>query len=447
MARTSRLRDATLRSWTPRSWTARGNVLLLLCIMYFLTYMDRVNVSTAAGSFAKDLGFSQTDVGFIFSLFAYPYLVFQIVGGWFADRFGARSTLTVCCVVWAGATVMTGLATGFWSMVIARLLLGLGEGATLPVATRAMADWLPGGKSGWAQGITHASARLGNAATPPLVAILILTLDWRWSFILTGLLSAIWAGLWFWYFRDDPRAHPGVTPAQAETMPPRRLAAARAPIPWGPLARRMAPVTFTYFCYGWTLWTFLSWVPSFMHHAYGLDLKRSALFSSIVFLGGMAGDALGGLVSDRILAATGSLVRARRDLVVLCLLLSLASSVPILFVHGATAAALALGAAFFFAEMTIGAMWATPMDIAPQWAGTASGLMNCGSALAAILSPLVFGVVIDRTGSWPLPFVGTMVLMAAGAVGAFFMHPERPFAPPPPRGQTSPRLETASPAG
>lgn len=439
MARATRPRDVAARAWT-----ARGSVLLLLCIMYFLTYMDRVNVSTAAGSFAKDLGFSQTDVGFIFSLFAYPYLVFQIVGGWFADRFGARSTLTVCCVVWAGATVMTGLATGFWSMVIARLLLGLGEGATLPVATRAMADWLPGGKSGWAQGITHASARLGNAATPPLVALLILTLDWRWSFILTGLLSAIWAGLWFWYFRDDPRAHPGVTPAQAETMPPRRLAAARAPIPWGPLARRMAPVTFTYFCYGWTLWTFLSWVPSFMHHAYGLDLKHSALFSSIVFLGGMAGDALGGLLSDRILAATGSLVRARRDLVVLCLLLSLASSVPILFVHGATAAALALGAAFFFAEMTIGAMWATPMDIAPQWAGTASGLMNCGSALAAILSPLVFGIVIDRTGSWPLPFVGTMVLMAAGAIGAFFMHPERPFAPPPPRGQTSPRLETAS---
>ena len=98
--------------------------------------------------------------------------------------------------------------------------------------------------------------------------------------------------------------------------------------------------------------------------------------------------------------------------------------------HDATPAALALGAAFFFAEMTIGAMWATPMDIAPQLAGTASGLMNCGSALAAILSPLVFGWVIDRTGSWPLPFVGTMVLMAAGAIGAYFMHPERPFVPP-----------------
>ena len=410
---------------------ARSNVLLLLCVMYFLTYLDRVNVSTAAGAFGKELGFSNTDVGLVFSLFAYPYLVFQIVGGWFADRFGPRWTLTICCIVWAGATVLTGLATGLYSMVFARLLLGLGEGATLPVATRAMSDWLPGGKSGWAQGITHASARLGNAATPPLIALLILTVSWRGSFIITGIASAVWAFVWFWYFRDDPRQHPGVTSDEAMALPPRRDKAARDPIPWGRLTRRMAPVTVTYFCYGWTLWTFLSWVPQFMFHAYHLDLKHSAAFASIVFVGGMIGDALGGLVSDRILRATGSLVRARRDVVVVGLSLSLVSSLPILFVHGATAASLSLGVAFFFAEMTIGAMWATPMDIAPQLAGTASGLMNAGSALAAILSPLVFGFVIDKTGNWPLPFVGTMILMAVGAAGAFFMHPERPFVATP----------------
>ena len=406
---------------------ARNNVLLLLCVMYFLTYMDRVNVSTAAGAFGKELGFTNTQVGLVFSLFAYPYLVFQIVGGWFADRFGPRRTLSVCCIVWAAATVLTGLATGIYSMVFARLLLGLGEGATLPVATRAMADWLPGGKSGWAQGVTHAAARLGNAATPPLIAALIISTSWRGSFIITGIGSAVWAFVWLWYYRDDPRRHPGMTEKDAEMLPPRRDLAARRPVPWRRLARRLAPVTFTYFCYGWTLWTFLSWVPQFMFHAYHLDLKHSALFASIVFLGGMVGDALGGLVSDHILRTTGSLVRARRDLVVACLLLSLLCSIPILFVHDATRAALVLGCAFFFAEMTIGAMWATPMDIAPHLAGTASGLMNCGSALAAIVSPLVFGWIIDATGSWPLPFLGTMALMAAGAIGAFFMHPERPF--------------------
>ena len=433
-------------------WSARSNVLLLLCVMYFLTYMDRVNVSTAAGTFGKELGFSKTDIGLVFSIFAYPYLVFQVVGGWFADRFGPRTTLAICGVVWASATVMTGLATGMASMVAARLLLGLGEGATFPVATRAMSDWLPKAQAGFAQGITHASARIGNAVTPPLVVALMLATSWRGSFIITGIVSLAFAAVWFWYYRDDPRRHAGVRPDEAAAMPPLRTAAARAPIPWGPLARRMAPVTFTYFCYGWTLWTFLSWMPQFMLHAYGLDLKHSATFASLVFFGGVVGDALGGIVSDRILRATGSLVRARRDLVVAGFTLSLVSSLPILFVHDATAATVALGAAFFFAELTIGAMWATPMDIAPQLSGTASGLMNAGSALAAILSPPIFGLVIDRTGNWSLPFTGTMALMAAGAVGAFFMHPERPFAPagrvaPSADGGHDPAMLTPAPHG
>ncbi len=409
------------------NWTARSNVLLLLCAMYFLTYIDRVNVSTAASAFQKELGLSNFQVGLIFSLFGYPYLVFQVVGGWFADRFGPRWTLSICGLVWASATVLTGFAGGMISMAIARLLLGLGEGATFPVATRAMSDWLPGGKAGWAQGITHASARLGNAITPPLIAILIVSVSWRGSFYIVGIISLVWAFAWFWYYRDDPRQHPGITAEEADTMPPRRTAAKRAPIPWGQLTRRMAPVMFTYFCYGWTLWTFLSWVPQFMLHNYHLDLKHSAVFASVVFFGGVLGDALGGLISDRILKATGSLVRARRDVVVVGFALSLLCSIPILFVHDATLAALALGGAFFFAEMTIGPMWATPMDIAPQLAGTAGGLMNCGSALAAILSPTIFGIIIDATGSWPLPFIGTMVLLATGVVGAFFMHPERPF--------------------
>ena len=425
--------------------SARSNVLLLLCLMYFLTYIDRVNVSTASSAFAKELGFNNTQLGLVFSVFAYPYLVFQVVGGWFADRFGPRRTLALCGLVWAGATVMTGLASGMASMLIARLLLGLGEGATFPVATRAMSDWLPGGKAGYAQGITHASARLGNAITPPLIVALIVTISWRGSFIVVGLASFAWAAVWFWYYRDDPREHAGVSPADAEQMPPRRVAA-RAAIPWMRLTRRMAPVIFTYFCYGWTLWTFLSWVPQFMLHAYHLNLKNSALFASIVFFGGVLGDALGGILSDRILRTTGSLVRARRDLVIGGFALSLLCSIPILFIHDATAAALALGGAFFFAEATIGPMWATPMDIAPDLAGTASGLMNCGSALAALLSPLLFGWIIDATGNWQLPFIGTMVLMGVGIVGAFFMHPERRFVPlAAAPGGTRPILESTSP--
>ena len=408
---------------------ASTNVLLLLCAMYFITYIDRVNVSSAAEQIKADLHLSNTELGFAFSAFGYPYLVFQVIGGWFGDRFGARWTLTVCGLVWALATMLTGAVEGLASLVAVRVLLGFGEGATFPVATRAMASWLPGGKSGWAQGITHSCARLGNAATPALMLALVAATSWRGSFVAVGAASLVWVLVWCWYFRDDPRTHPDMTAAELPLLPMARPRGARAPVPWGPLLRRMAPVIFVYFCYGWTLWTFLSWMPQFLLHNYNLNLKNSALFTTLVFSGGVIGDALGGFVSDWLLRRTGSLITARRNLVVFGMAGSLLCSLPILFTADPVSAALCLSGTFFFAELTIGPMWAIPMDIAPVHAGTASGLMNTGSALAAILSPLVFGWVIDTTGNWTLPFLGTMGLMLAGLLVAFAMRPDRSFTP------------------
>ena len=409
--------------------SASTNVLILLCAMYFITYIDRVNVSSAAEPLRAELGLSNTQLGLAFSAFGYPYLLFQIFGGWLGDRFGARWTLTICGTVWAGATMLTGAIGGLYSLLLMRVLLGLGEGATFPLATKAMSTWLPGGKSGWAQGITHACARLGNAITPPLVFILVVYVGWRGSFVAVGALSLLWVAAWVWYFRDDPRTHPGMTDAGRARLPAPKLPGKANPVPWGPLLRRMAPVIFVYFCYGWTLWTFLSWVPQFMLHNYNLNLKNSSLFASLVFFGGVLGDALGGLVSDMILRRTGSLIMARRNLVIFGMAGSLLCSIPILLTGDATVAALCLSGTFFFAELTIGPMWAIPMDIAPDHAGTASGLMNTGSALAAILSPLVFGLVIDATGNWTLPFVGTMGLMLVGLLAAFAMRPDNRFAP------------------
>lgn len=411
-----------------KRWNASSNVLLLLCAMYFITYVDRVNISSAAAAFKTEFGFSNTDLGLIFSAFAYPYLICQVIGGWFGDRFGARRTLIVCGLIWAVATMLTGLTTGFWSMIAARMLLGLGEGATFPTATRAMSTWLPGGKSGWAQGITHSAARLGNAITPPVVVLLIAAISWRGSFFVMGAISLVWVVAWAWYYRDDPSSHPGMNQADLALLPPSRAKTVKEPTPWGPLLRRMAPVAFVYFCYGWTLWTFLSWVPQFMLHAYQLNLTDSALFAALVYGGGVIGDALGGYLSDTIYRRTGSLVRARRDLVVAGLVGSFICSAPVLFVSDPTWAALSLGGAFFFAEITIGPMWAIPMDIAPNHSGTASGLMNSGSAFAAIASPVVFGWIIDKTGNWSLPFYGTMALLLIGTVAAFAMRPDQTFA-------------------
>jgi ACS family glucarate transporter-like MFS transporter len=198
-------------------------------------------------------------------------------------------------------------------------------------------------------------------------------------------------------------------------------------VPWGLLFKRMAPVTIVYFCYGWTLWLFLSWIPQYFLHSYNLDLKKSAIFAASVFFAGVVGDTLGGLVTDKLLVRTGNLQTARSWMVAVCMGLTLLSLIPLLFTHELYVSLACLSAGFFFAEMTIGPMWAIPMDIAPEFSGTASGMMNTGSALAAILSPVVSGMLIDRFGNWELPFIGSMVLMAVGVFLAFRMRPESRF--------------------
>src|SRR6195256_3256360 len=126
-----------------RALSASAIVLFLICLLYGIAYLDRNNVSTVAPIFARDLHLTNTQIGFVYSAFAYPYLIFQIIGGWVSDKFGARMTLTVSAVIWAGATLATGFAGTLTTLVIARVLLGFGEGATFPPATRAMSDWAP----------------------------------------------------------------------------------------------------------------------------------------------------------------------------------------------------------------------------------------------------------------------------------------------------------------
>ena len=400
-------------------------VLMLLCLMYFITYLDRVNVSTAAEGFAKDFGLNKTEIGLVFSGFAYPYLVLQIIGGWVSDRFGARRTLIACGVLWTVATALTGLATGLATLLVARVLLGLGEGATFPASTCAMSRWFAKESRGFVQGVTHACARAGNTVAPMIVAAVMTAYGWRASFYVCAAISLAWVVLWALTFTEHPSDHPRITQAELDSVPAPN--AGKPQVPWGPLFRRMIPVTIVYFCYGWTLWLFLSWIPQYFLHSYDLNLKKSAIFASSVFFAGVVGDTLGGVVTDIVYRRTGSLKQARSRMVAVCMLLTLLSLVPLLFMHSLYVSLICLSAGFFFAEMTIGPMWAIPMDIAPAYSGTASGMMNTGSALAAIVSPVLSGQLIDRFGNWELPFVGSMVLMGFGIVLAFRMRPESKF--------------------
>jgi MFS family permease len=417
-------------------------VLSLLCLMYAINYIVRVNVSTAAAAFKDELHLNNTQLGEIFAAFGYAYLAFQIASGWISDRIGPRLALTVSAVIWSAATVLIGLATNMREMWLGRLVLGVGVSA-LPIATRAMSAWMPQGKRAFAQGITHSAARLGSAVTPPLVAWLITLVAWRGSFVVLGIASFGWAILWGWYFRDNPADHPSITPKEIAPLPKHRsrLAYKTEPVPFFRLARRMALVTVVYFCYGWTLWFFLAWIPQYFLHSYKLRLNNSSLFAAGVFLGGVLGDISGGIVSDRIFEKTGDRKKARRNLVVFGFLCSLVMMIPIILLHNLTSAAIFLSLAFFFAEFTVAPMWAIPMDIAPKFSGFASGFMNSGSALAAIISPVLAGMIIDRTGNWELPFLGSIALLLFGAILALWMRIEE--MPSEPAASATPAVQPA----
>jgi MFS transporter, ACS family, glucarate transporter len=408
-----------------RITSATSIVLVMLCVMYFITYLDRVNVSTAAAGFGHEFHLSHTQVGLVFSAFAYPYLLFQIVGGWISDRFGAKRTLIFCGALWAVATLLTGMAGGLMSLLAARLLLGFGEGATFPASTAAMSRWVAKERRGFAQGITHAASRIGNAVAPSAIVLVMATYGWRQSFYICGAISLVWVVVWWLTFTEHPKDHPRITSAELEILPPPKPKPAA--VPFKALFKRMLPVTIVYFCYGWTLWLFLSWIPQYFLHSYSLDLTKSAMFASAVFFAGVLGDTLGGILTDRIFERTRNLRRARSWMVSVCMLLTLLVLIPLLFTHDLYVSLACLAGGFFFSEMTIGPMWAIPMDIAPEYSGTASGMMNTGSALAAIISPVLSGYVIDRFGSWELPFAGSMLLMAIGVVLAFRMQPDSKF--------------------
>src|SRR5260370_34420852 len=163
-------------------------------------------------------------------------------------------------------------------------------------------------------------------------------------------------------------------------------------------------------------------------HGQHLRLMNSAVFSSGVFCAAVLGDVAGGLISDQIWRRTGNVVAARQNVIVISLLGGLAFLAPLLFSQNLRTIAACLAGASFFSELTIGPIWAVPMDIAPQFTGTASGMLNLASAVAWIISPMVFGRVVDATGNWTLPFAGAIGFLVLGIIVSFRIRPDRRIA-------------------
>ncbi len=413
-----------VRKWTLSPPTI---VLALLCAMYFLFFLNRTNLAIAGPAIQRELGLSNTDLGLAFAAFGIPYALLQPFGGAVGDKFGPRRTLVLCTLIVCVATGWIGAAGGMVSLILARLLLGIGEGAGFPTATRAMTAWTPKGRWGFAQGITHTFSRVGNAATSLIIASLIGVFAWRWAFFLLVPITLGWALVWFWYFRDDPATHASITPDVLAQLTPRGRKTAGSAIPWLALARRMAPVTVVDFCYGWFLVVFQTWIPNYFVQNYGLNLGKTALFSTAVLFAGVIGDTVGGLLTDAILHRSGNILLARRGVIVPGFLGACLFMIPVVFTANLAVATICLSLAFFFAELIVAPIWALSMDIAPSYAGTASGMMNFGFGLASIVSPIFFGYTIEHTQNWTVAFSVSIAILLLGALLACFLRPDKPF--------------------
>ncbi|GAC1523666.1 MAG: MFS transporter [Collimonas sp.] len=401
-------------------------MLGLMCMMYFIAYIDRVNISITAPLLKQEMGLTPTQLGLIFSSFAYPYAAMQILGGWLADKFGPRLILTTLSVIWAIATILCGLSWGLWSLLMFRFLLGIGEGGAFPAATRSFTYWMPATERGFAQGITHSFARLGGAITPPLVLLIVAAYGWRESFIILGIVSLIWSIAFVWLYRNTPLEHKWVKPAELKEIgvnSAEMKKASAGKTPWAQMIRRMWLVTFVDFCYGWSLWVFLTWLPSYLKDARGFDMKQLALFTALPLLAGVVGDTLGGVTSDFIYKKTGNLKLARRGLLVVGLGGALIFILPAIYTKTPLTAVFLLAASFFFLELTNAVLWSLPLDIAGKFAGTAGGMMNTGFGVAGMISPAAFGFLIERTGSYEVPFLISAGLLGVAAVCSLWIDP------------------------
>ena len=234
---------AELRPTRARYW-----VIVFAIILAVIQYIDRVCISQAAPAISEDLGLTPKQMGYIFSAFTLAYALFEIPTGWLGDKIGARKVLIRVVLWWSFFTAATGWMWNHLSMVVTRFLFGAGEAGCFPNLTKALSAWLPTRDRTRAQALMWMGARWGGAAAPLLVVAVMSFTSWRVAFSIFALLGLGWAVVFSLWFRDNPRAHPGVNAAELALLQenekqyrrPRQRSLAKIGEPPGPVVARGA---------------------------------------------------------------------------------------------------------------------------------------------------------------------------------------------------------------
>ena len=410
----------------------RGRVLGLAFLLAVVTYLDRICISAAAPFIMDDLHLTFTQMSVVFSAFTLSYSLFEIPSGWLGDVKGPRRVLTRIVLWWSAFTMLTGAAQGLRSLVVIRFLFGAGEAGAFPNIARSFSRWFPVRERGRANGVMFLGSRIGGMLSAPIALVLVTRWGWRASFVLFGTLGIVWAAAWYAWYRDRPEERADVSPDELAWIhqdAARPLHAGDGDVsrtPWRTLltSRNLYAICAMYFAFGYGLYFYFTWLPTYLIKVLGFSLMSGGLFAALPFLLAGIADVVGGWLTDY-LARTRGLRVARCHLgfaaFLTCGALVFASTMPLAPTGKATLLALALASA----DLALGACWAAPIDIAPDHAGVITGFMNTLGNLGGMVGPLVVGYAVDRWGSWNFAFYITAIVYVSGAVAWLAIDPTR----------------------
>jgi len=385
----------------------RHKVIGTTTLVAVLLYLDRICIAEIAklDTFKNELGLSATQTGAVLSAFFFSYALAQVPAGWLSDRFGARRMLPIYIVLWSICTALTGLATGFVMLIVARLIFGIAQAGCYPTAGSLIKRWTPLPTRGTASSIVSFGGRLGGAIAPLLTAFLLKDyLGWRWVLVLYGT-SGLLVALLFWkVFRETPDEHPACNDAErdliAEGDTDLEMAAEQGPAPFPPIHHLVKSPTMWLMCalqFGINIgWVFLvTWLPTYLQDVKGVDPKIGGLMSTLVLVAGIVGMLCGGRLTDMATKKLG--VRWGRSLpMILCYVIALAAYLSCLHLESAWAFIAAAAIVAFATDMSVPAIWAYMQDVGGKNTAAVFGWGNMWGNLGAATTPLLVPIVLEK---------------------------------------------------